>query len=53
MKILALNRTHRPEQTTTHLTQRALGGAASLGAETEMVMLRDKIIQFRRPLIWA
>lgn len=46
MKILALNATYRPGKTTTHLTQKALEGAASVGAETEMVMLRDKDIQF-------
>jgi multimeric flavodoxin WrbA len=46
MKILALNGTYRPAQTTTRLTQRALDGAASLGAGTEMVMLRDRNIQF-------
>ena len=46
MKVLALNRTYRPTKTTTCLTQRTLDGAASLGADTEMVMLRDKNIQF-------
>jgi multimeric flavodoxin WrbA len=46
MKVLALNGTYRPKQTTTRLAQRALDGAASLGADTEMVMLRDKNIQF-------
>ncbi|MBT3257677.1 MAG: flavodoxin family protein [Deltaproteobacteria bacterium] len=46
MKILALNATYRPGKTTTHLTRKALEGAASVGAETEMVMLRDKDIQF-------
>ena len=46
MKILALNATYRPEGTTTSLTQKALDGAASMGAETEMVLLRDHDIQF-------
>ncbi len=46
MKVLSLNGTYRPKQTTTRLAQRALDGAASLGADTEMVMLRDKNIQF-------
>lgn len=46
MKVLALNGTYRPTKTTTRLAQRALDGAASLGADTEMVMLRDKNIQF-------
>ena len=46
MKILALNATYRPRQTTTRLIQSALEGAASVGAKTEMVMLRDKNIQF-------
>jgi len=48
VKILALNATYRPGQTTTRLTQHALDGAASLGADTEMVMLRDKDIQYCR-----
>jgi multimeric flavodoxin WrbA len=46
MKILALNATYRPKETTTRLTQSALEGSASVGADTEMVMLRDKNIQF-------
>ena len=46
MKILALNATYRPTKTTTRLTQSALEGAASVGADTEMVMLRDRNIQF-------
>ncbi len=46
MKVLALNGTYRPDKTTTRLTQKALEGAASAGAETEMVMLREKDIQF-------
>jgi multimeric flavodoxin WrbA len=39
MKILALNATYRPEKTTTQLIRAALAGAASLGAETEMILL--------------
>jgi multimeric flavodoxin WrbA len=46
MKILALNATYRSEGTTTQLTQKALEGAASMGAETEMVLLKDHDIQF-------
>jgi multimeric flavodoxin WrbA len=46
MNILALNGTYRPTQTTSRLTRRALDGAASLGADTEMVMLRDKDIHY-------
>ncbi len=46
MKVLALNATYRPTGTTTRLTQSALKGAASVGAETEMILLRDKDIQF-------
>jgi multimeric flavodoxin WrbA len=41
MKILAINGTYRKKGTTTGLTEAALGGAASVGAETEMLLLRD------------
>jgi multimeric flavodoxin WrbA len=41
MKILAINGTYRKKGTTTGLTEAALGGAASVGAETEMVLLQD------------
>jgi multimeric flavodoxin WrbA len=41
MKILAINGTYRPKGTTTGLTEAALEGATSVGAETEMVLLRD------------
>ncbi|MFH1951233.1 MAG: NAD(P)H-dependent oxidoreductase [Pseudomonadota bacterium] len=41
MKILALNATYRPNKTTTQLTLKALEGATSMGADTEMVMLRE------------
>jgi len=46
MKVLAINGTYRAEGTTTRLTRSLLEGAASLGAETEMVMLRDCRIEF-------
>lgn len=46
MKILSLNATYRPEGTTTRLTHKALEGAASRGAETEMILLRDLDIQY-------
>ena len=46
MNVLALNATYRPAKTTTRLAQSALEGAASVGADTEMVMLREKNIQF-------
>jgi NAD(P)H-dependent FMN reductase len=39
MKILALNASYRPEKTTTQLIRKALEGAASQGAETEMILL--------------
>ena len=41
MKILAINGAYRKKGTTTGLTKAALEGAASIGAETEMVLLRD------------
>ena len=41
MKVLAINGSYRRKGTTTQLAQKALEGAASLGAETEMIMLRD------------
>lgn len=46
MRILALNATYRPKGTTTRLTQSALDGAASVGADIEMVILRDHDIQY-------
>jgi multimeric flavodoxin WrbA len=46
MKILALNATYRPAQTTTQLARKALEGAASVGAETEMVLLRERRIEY-------
>lgn len=41
MKILAINGTYRPNGTTTGLTNAALEGATSVGAETGMILLRD------------
>jgi multimeric flavodoxin WrbA len=41
MKIIAVNGATRPAGTTTRLARAALEGAAELGAETEMLMLRD------------
>ncbi|UCF71739.1 MAG: NAD(P)H-dependent oxidoreductase, partial [candidate division WOR-3 bacterium] len=41
MKILAINGTCRKKGTTTRLTEAALAGAASLGAETDMVLLQN------------
>jgi multimeric flavodoxin WrbA len=41
MKILAINGTYRKKGTTTALTEAALEGAASVGAEPEMILLRD------------
>lgn len=48
MKVLAINATSRPKKTTSQLTQKALDGAASLGAQTVMVLLRDLDINFCR-----
>jgi len=48
MRILALNGTYRPEGTTAALVQRALEGAASVGATTEMILLRQCAIEFCR-----
>jgi multimeric flavodoxin WrbA len=46
MKILAINATYRPKRTTTKLTLKAMEGAASLGADTEMVMLCESKIDY-------
>jgi multimeric flavodoxin WrbA len=48
VKVLAINATYRPKQTTSQLTQSALNGAASLGAQTEMVLLQELDIQYCR-----
>jgi NAD(P)H-dependent FMN reductase len=45
MKIVAINGTYRPEGTTTALTRRALEGAGSRGAETEMILLKEQDIR--------
>jgi multimeric flavodoxin WrbA len=41
MKVIAINGSYQRKGTTTKLAQSALDGAASVGAETEMIMLRD------------
>ncbi|MBI5523832.1 MAG: flavodoxin family protein [Desulfarculus sp.] len=46
MQVLALNATGRAQGTTSALCQAALEGAASLGAATEMVLLKDHDIRF-------
>jgi multimeric flavodoxin WrbA len=48
MRIIALNGTYRPGQTTTRLVEKALEGAASAGAHTEMVVLKEHAIEFCR-----
>ncbi len=48
MKIIALNGTYRPGETTTRLAAKALEGAASAGAHTEMVVLKEHTIEFCR-----
>ena len=48
MKVLAINSTYRKKGTTTRLTEQALEGAASRGAETEMVLLMEQDIRLCR-----
>lgn len=48
MRIIALNGTYRPGESTTQLVEKALEGAASVGAHTEMVMLKEHSIEFCR-----
>lgn len=48
MKILAVNATYRKNGTTTRLVRRALEGAASAGAETEMILLADRDVRLCR-----
>jgi len=48
MRIIALNGTYRPGETTTRLVEKALEGAASEGAHTEMVVLKEHTIEFCR-----
>jgi multimeric flavodoxin WrbA len=44
-KIIAINGSCRRRGTTTQLTEAALEGAASVGMDTEMILLRDKDIR--------
>jgi len=46
MKIIALTSSYNPEGTTATLALKALEGAASIGAETELIMLKDYEIHF-------
>jgi len=46
VKILAINGSYRPKGTTTRLTEKALEGAASQGADTDMVLLVDKDVRY-------
>lgn len=46
MKVIALNATYRARQTTSRLVQKALEGAASQGAATEMLLLKDLDIRY-------
>jgi multimeric flavodoxin WrbA len=46
MKVLAINGSHRAKGTTTRLTEKALEGAASEAADTEMIVLADKDVRF-------
>ncbi len=46
MKVLAINATYRVGKTTSQLTAKALEGAASQGADTEMVHLKELDIQY-------
>lgn len=48
MRILALNATYRPGESTTLLVEKALEGAAARGAHTEMVVLKDHAIEYCR-----
>ena len=46
MKVLALNATYRKQGTTTSLVEKALQGAASVGAVTEHLLLKDFDIRY-------
>lgn len=46
MRVVAINGTYRENSTTTELTERALEGAAEHGAETEMVLLKNRDIKW-------
>ena len=45
-KVIAINGSCRRTGTTTQLTEAALEGAASVGMDTEMILLRDKDIRY-------
>jgi len=46
MRILSINGTYRKNGTTTRLTEMALEGAVSVGADTEMILLTEKDIRY-------
>lgn len=46
MRILSINGTYRKNGTTTRLTEAALEGAASVGVDTEMILLTEKDIRY-------
>ena len=46
MKVLALNATYRQHGTTVSLVEKALQGAATVGAETEHLLLKDYDIRY-------
>lgn len=46
MRILSINGTYRKNGTTTRLTEMAMEGAASMGADTEMILLTEKDIRY-------
>ncbi|MGD9323336.1 MAG: flavodoxin family protein, partial [Desulfobacterales bacterium] len=46
MKVLALNATYRKQGTTTSLVEKALQGAAAVGAVTEHLLLKDFDIRY-------
>ena len=46
MRVLAISGTYRPKGTTARLTEKALEGAASESAETQMILLCEKDIQY-------
>jgi multimeric flavodoxin WrbA len=48
VRIIALNGTYREGETTTRLVEQALEGAASAGAHTEMVILKEHTIEYCR-----
>ena len=46
MKILAINGSHRVGQNTDYLINEALSAAAELGAETEVIELSEKNVEY-------